>query len=263
MSFVCLKHVSVEFPIYQGSSRSLKKVLLAHSSRGNLARDARDRINVRALNDVSFDLHAGDRFALVGPNGAGKTTLLKVLAGVFEPTRGQILSSGRVTSLLDTGVGLNPDATGHENIILRGMYMGIHPRQMATHAPAIAEFTELNDYLDMPVRTYSAGMMIRLAFAISTYIPPDILIMDEWLTAGDARFLAKAQQRIEEFVRHSSILVLASHSMQLVEEWCSHGLLLDHGRALAIGPIGEVLAAYRDLIAGESEQELAPSMAAV
>jgi ABC-type polysaccharide/polyol phosphate transport system ATPase subunit len=258
MSFVHLQHVSVEFPIYQGSSRSLKKVLLAHSSRGNLARDAHDRINVRALNDVGFELHSGDRFALVGPNGAGKTTLLKVLAGVFEPTRGRIVSSGSVTSLLDTGVGLNPEATGHENITLRGMYMGIHPREMAGRAAAIAEFTELGDYLDMPVRTYSAGMMIRLAFAISTCVPPDILIMDEWLTAGDARFLAKAQQRIEEFVRHSSILVLASHSMPLVEEWCTHGLLLHHGRIVTIGPIGEVVAAYRDLIASESEPQLAP-----
>jgi len=262
VSFVCLKHVSVEFPIYQGSSRSLKKVLLAHSSRGNLARDARDRINVRALNDVSFDLHSGDRFALVGPNGAGKTTLLKVLAGVFEPTRGQILSSGRVTSLLDTGVGLNPDATGHENIILRGMYMGIHPRQMATHAPAIAEFTELNDYLDMPVRTYSAGMMIRLAFAISTYIPPDILIMDEWLTAGDAQFLEKAQRRIENFVRGSSILTLASHSTELVERWCNRGILLHHGRVLSIGSIKEVISAYRRLIDPDAQQA-PPQMAAV
>jgi ABC-2 type transport system ATP-binding protein/lipopolysaccharide transport system ATP-binding protein len=247
VSFVHLRDVSVEFPIYQGSSRSLKKVLLASSTRGNLARDARDRINVRALNEVSLDLRSGDRFALVGPNGAGKTTLLKVLAGVFEPTQGRIMSSGQVTSLLDTNVGLNPDATGYENITLRGMYMGIHPRDMVARAPAIAEFTELGDYLDMPVRTYSAGMMIRLAFAISTCITPDILIMDEWLTAGDARFLAKAQRRIEEFVRHSSVLVLASHSMQLVEEWCSRGLLLDHGRVLTIGPIKEVIDAYRKL----------------
>jgi ABC-2 type transport system ATP-binding protein/lipopolysaccharide transport system ATP-binding protein len=247
VSFVRLENVSLDFPIYQGSSRSLKKVLLASSTRGNLARDARDRINVRALSDVSFELRSGDRFALVGPNGAGKTTLLKVLAGVFEPTDGRVTSSGQVTSLLDTGVGLNPDATGNENIILRGMYMGIHPREMAERAPAIAEFTELGHYLDMPVRTYSAGMMIRLAFAISTCVAPDILIMDEWLTAGDARFLAKAQRRIEEFVRNSSILVLASHSMALAEQWCVRGVLLHHGRVLTIGPVKEVIAAYQEL----------------
>jgi ABC-2 type transport system ATP-binding protein/lipopolysaccharide transport system ATP-binding protein len=247
VSFVRLEDVSVEFPIYQGSSRSLKKVLLASSTRGNLARDARDRVNVRALSGINFELRSGDRFGLVGANGAGKTTLLKVLAGVFEPTGGRIISFGQVTSLLDTSVGLNIDATGHENIILRGMYMGIHPREMAERAASIAEFTELGDYLDMPVRTYSAGMMIRLAFAISTCVAPDILIMDEWLTAGDARFLAKAQRRIEEFVRYSSILVLASHSMQLVEQWCSRGVLLHHGRILTIGPIKEIVAAYQEL----------------
>jgi ABC-type polysaccharide/polyol phosphate transport system ATPase subunit len=247
VSFVRLENVSVEFPIYQGSSRSLKKVLLASTTRGNLARDARDRINVRALSEISFELRSGERFALVGANGAGKTTLLKVLAGVFEPTNGRMISAGQVTSLLDTSVGLNGDATGHENIILRGMYMGIRPREMAERAAAIIEFTELGDYLDMPVRTYSAGMMIRLAFAISTCVAPDILIMDEWLTAGDARFLAKAQRRIEEFVLHSSILVLASHSMDLVERWCTRGLLLHHGRVMTIGRINEVVAAYRNL----------------
>jgi ABC-2 type transport system ATP-binding protein/lipopolysaccharide transport system ATP-binding protein len=247
VSVLRLRNVSVEFPIYQGSSRSLKKVLLASSTRGNLARDAGARINVRALNEVSFELRDGERFALIGPNGAGKTTLLKVLAGVFEPTQGRFVSSGSVSSLLDTSVGLNGEATGHENIILRGMYMGIHPREMRARAGAIAEFTELGDYLDMPVRTYSAGMTIRLAFAISTCVQPDILIMDEWLTAGDAQFLGKAQRRIEQFVRQSSILVLASHSMELLEQWCSRGLLLHHGRVLTIGPIKEVIAGYRKL----------------
>jgi ABC-type polysaccharide/polyol phosphate transport system ATPase subunit len=262
VSFLRLRNVSVEFPIYQGSSRSLKKVLLSSSTRGNLARDAGDRINVRALNEVSFELRDGDRFGLVGANGAGKTTLLKVLAGVFEPTQGRFASSGSVSSLLDTSVGLNADATGHENIILRGMYMGIRPREMRQRAGAIAKFTELGDYLDMPVRTYSAGMTIRLAFAISTCVKPDILIMDEWLTAGDAQFLGKAQLRIEEFVRQSSILVLASHSMELLEQWCSRGLLLDRGRVLTIGPIREVVAAYRALIQPATALEI-PALASV
>jgi ABC-2 type transport system ATP-binding protein/lipopolysaccharide transport system ATP-binding protein len=254
VSFLRLRNVSVEFPIYQGSSRSLKKVLLASSTRGNLGRDASDRINVRALSDVSLEIADGDRFALIGLNGAGKTTLLKVLAGVYEPTRGQFFSSGRVSSLLETQVGLNGDATGRENIILRGMYLGIHPREMRARAAAVAEFTELADYLDMPVRTYSAGMMVRLAFAISTCIPPDILIMDEWLAAGDAQFLEKAQRRVEAFVRASSILVLASHSLELVERWCSRGILLHHGRVMAVGPIAEVVVAFRRLIAGGADQ---------
>jgi ABC-2 type transport system ATP-binding protein/lipopolysaccharide transport system ATP-binding protein len=262
VSFLRLRDVSVEFPIYQGSSRSLKKLLLASSTRGNLARDAGDRINVRALSDVSLEIADGDRVALLGLNGAGKTTLLKVLAGVYEPTRGRFLSSGRVSSLLDIQVGLNGDATGHENIILRGMYMGIHPRDMRAQAAAVAEFTELGDYLDMPVRTYSAGMMIRLAFAISTCIPPDILIMDEWISAGDAHFLAKAQRRVEAFVRASSILVLASHSLELVERWCNRGILLHQGRVLATGPVEEIIAAFQRLIAGDPAPDQAPLAAA-
>jgi ABC-type polysaccharide/polyol phosphate transport system ATPase subunit len=248
MSFLRLRDVSVEFPIYQASSRSLKKLLLASSTRGNLGRDAKDRINVRALSKISFEVGEGERFALIGLNGAGKTTLLKVLAGVYEPTSGRFTSSGRVSSLLDMNVGFNFDATGRENIVLRGMYMGIHPREMRERAAEVAEFTELGDYLDMPVRTYSAGMMIRLAFAASTCIPPDILIMDEWLTAGDAQFLEKAEHRVASFVRTSSILVLASHSLELVQQWCNRGILLHQGRAVMIGPVEEVIAAYRRLI---------------
>ncbi len=247
MSFLRLHEVGVEFPIYQVSGRSLKKLLLASSTRGNLRRDARDRINVEALADVTLDVGEGDRLAVIGRNGAGKTTLLKVLAGVYEPTRGQFTCSGRISSLLDVQVGLNLDATGRENIILRGMYMGIHPEEMRARAGEVAEFTELGDYLDMPVRTYSAGMMIRLAFAASTCITPDILIMDEWLNAGDAQFLEKAQHRVEAFVGASSILVLASHSLELVRQWCNCGILLHQGRVVASGAIEEVVAAYRGL----------------
>lgn len=237
--------------------------MLHTSSRGNLARDALDRITVRALNNVSFDLANGDRLALIGPNGAGKTTLLKVLAGIFEPNQGTFVASGRISALLDTAVGLQTDSTGRENIILRGMFMGIRPRDMRQMAAAIGEFTELGHYLDMPVRTYSSGMMIRLAFAISTCIPPDILIMDEWLSAGDAHFLEKAQRRTESFVNNSSILVLASHSMTLIERWCNRAILLCEGRIAAMGSVKEVTAAYHRLgLAETSGVESAPSIAA-
>jgi len=262
LSFLRLRNVCVDFPIYQGSSRSLKRALLATSTHGNLARDALDRINVRALSDVSIDILNGDRIGLIGLNGAGKTTLLKVLAGVYEPSQGRIVSSGSISSLLDTNVGLNSDATGRENIILRGMYMGIHPQEMRTRVDEVAAFTELGHYIDMPVRTYSAGMMIRLAFSISTCVPPDILIMDEWLTAGDAQFLDKAQRRVEEFVRGSSILVLASHSTQLVEQWCNRVILLHQGRVVTMGPVKEVVAAYRRLIDGAIPEAAAQIAAA-
>lgn len=250
MPFLRLQNVTVEFPVYRGSSRSLKKSLLATSTYGNLARDALDRINVRALNDISLEIQSGDRIALIGHNGAGKTTLLKLLAGIIEPTRGRVESAGSVSSLLDMTVGLDPESTGRENIILRGMFMGIRPRDMRPLTAEIAEFTELDQYLDMPVRTYSAGMMIRLAFAISTCIRREILIMDEWLSAGDARFLDKAERRIEEFVRDSSILVLASHSMEIVEKWCTRGVLMDQGRIVELGPVSKIITAYERLVNG-------------
>jgi ABC-type polysaccharide/polyol phosphate transport system ATPase subunit len=248
MSFLHLRDTWVEFPVYQGSSRSLKKALLAGTTKGNLMRDALDRINVVALREFNLSIKNGDRLALIGPNGAGKSTLLKVLAGIYQPTRGQIYRSGKVTALLTNSVGLNPEATGRENIILRGMYLGIHPREMKANIDDIAEFTELGAYLDMPVRTYSSGMMVRLSFAASTAIAPEILLMDEWLSAGDASFLTKAQKRLEHFVGNSSILVLASHSIPLLREWCNRAILLDRGKLVACGSVSAVAESYQALI---------------
>jgi ABC-type polysaccharide/polyol phosphate transport system ATPase subunit len=239
-----LRNVSVEFPIYSGGSRSLKKLLFNTTTHGNLARDARDRITVQALTGVSLDVEHGDRLAIIGANGAGKSTLLKVLAGIYDPTHGRVRASGRISALLTASVGLNPDATGRENIINRAMYMDVRPRDMRDRIDEIAEFTELGYYLDMPVRTYSSGMMIRLCFAVATSLEPEILLMDEWLGAGDAAFLAKARRRMEAFVANSSIMVLASHSMPLLQEWCNRAILLDQGRVVCAGDVTEVAGVY-------------------
>ena len=239
-----LRDVSVEFPIYSAGSRSLKKVLLNTTTQGNIARDARDRVTVKALTGISLDIAHGDRLAVIGANGAGKSTLLKVLAGIYDPTHGELHANGRVSALLTASVGLNPDATGRENILIRGMYMDVHPRDMRGHVDEIADFTELGYYIDMPVRTYSAGMMVRLCFAVATSLRPEILLMDEWLAAGDAGFLSKARRRMEEFLSGTSILVLASHSLPLLQEWCNRAILLDRGRIVATGPIDEVAALY-------------------
>jgi len=244
-----LRDIGVEFPIYTGGSRSLKKVLFNRSTQGNLARDAHDRITVLALSDITLDIEHGDRLAIIGANGAGKSTLLKVLAGIYEPTRGRLHASGQISALLTASVGLNPEATGRENIITRGMFMDIHPRDMQPRVDEIAEFTELGYYIDMPVRTYSAGMMIRLCFAVATSVRPQILLMDEWIAAGDAAFLNKARQRMEDFLAGTSILVLASHSVPLLKEWCNRAILLDHGRIVATGGVEEVAAAYESSIA--------------
>jgi len=254
MPFLRARNLSVEFSIYQGSSRSLKKMVFATAMQGNLGRDSADRLNVRALNDVSLDIENGDRVGLIGANGAGKTTLLRVLAGIYFPSRGELYSSGKISALLDASVGLNAEATGRENIILRGMYMDIHPREMRARVDKIVEFTELGPYIDMPARTYSSGMMVRLGFAISTCMPAEILIMDEWLSAGDIRFLEKAQRRMEQFVGGSSILVLASHSPELLRKWCNRGIMLQNGRIAAHGSIDEVIKAY----VGTPPREIAP-----
>ena len=256
MAFLHLSDVSVEFPLYRGGSRSLKKLLLnsAAPKQWNIARDGPDRVTVRALNGVSLEVNKGDRLALIGANGAGKTTLLKVLAGIYEPTSGTFSSSGSISSLLGASVGLNHEATGYENIVLRGMFLGIRPSDMKKRADEIAEFTDLGPYLNMPVRTYSTGMTVRLSFAIATAIQAEILLLDEWLGAGDAAFLAKAKKRMERLVTSSSILVLASHSIPLLKTWCNRGILLDKGQIRAAGDVTRVIEAYSRL----SKQSLDP-----
>jgi ABC-type polysaccharide/polyol phosphate transport system ATPase subunit len=244
MASIRLEDASVEFPIYSGGSRSLRKLVLNTTTNGNIGKDVRDRVTVLALSDINLDIRHGDRLALIGANGAGKSTLLKVLAGIYEPMRGQIVKEGRVSALLTASVGLSPDATGRENIITRGMYMDIHPREMRAHVDEIVEFTELGYHIDMPVRTYSSGMVIRLCFAVATAFPPEILLMDEWLAAGDAGFLAKAYRRMSSFVAGSSILVLASHAIPLLQEWCNRAVLLEQGRIIAAGTVEEVAERY-------------------
>ncbi|MBB6252823.1 ABC transporter ATP-binding protein [Nitrospirillum iridis] len=250
MASLHLQDLTVEFPIYQASGRSLKKALFSAPLVGsNLARDASNRIQVRALNHLTLSIEKGDRVGLIGPNGSGKTTLLKTLAGIYEPTGGALHIQGRISALLDVSLGLNPEATGRENIMLRGMYMGIHPKDMQGHVEEVVEFTELGPYIDMPVRTYSAGMMLRLAFAASTCVEPEILLMDEWLAAGDSHFLAKAQKRMEDFVQRSSLMVLASHSLDLLGKWCNKGLYLRNGNVIAYGPLAEVADIYQQSLA--------------
>jgi ABC-2 type transport system ATP-binding protein/lipopolysaccharide transport system ATP-binding protein len=239
-----LENVSVSFPVYHGGSRSLKKRLLFRGSGGQLARDANHRITVEALRNVSLKFAAGDRVALVGANGAGKTTLLRVMAGIHEPESGLITSRGMISPMFDMGLGIDSDISGYDNIRLRGLVLGIDAREIEQRMADIVEFTELGDYLDLPVRTYSAGMMSRLTFAVTTCFAPEILLMDEWIMAGDAGFLAKAQRRVEAFVKKTSIMVLASHNNEICRRWCDKAVWMDRGQVKAEGAIEQVLAAY-------------------
>ena len=239
-----LENVSVSFPIYHGSSRSLKKRLLFRGSGGQLARDANDRIIVEALRNVTLKFKAGDRVALVGANGAGKTTLLRVMAGIYEPETGSMKSRGMISPMFDMGLGIDSEISGYDNIRLRGLILGLNAREIEEQMADIIEFTELDDYLNLPVRTYSLGMMTRLAFAVTTCFAPEILLMDEWIMAGDAGFLAKAQRRIETFIQKTSIMVLASHNNEICRRWCNKGVWMDRGEVKAQGVIEDVLDAY-------------------
>jgi len=230
MNYVDAKNLSVEFPLFTNPSRSLKGKVLHASTGGRFASSADSRMVVKALDNLTFSIGKGERVGLLGHNGSGKTTLLRLLAGAYEPVSGSLNVQGRVASLLDLSLGMDHDATGYENIFLRGIMMGLSPKQIRDRTDEIADFTELGEYLDMPVRTYSSGMQLRLAFGVSTSVSADVLIMDEWLSVGDASFGVKAAKRLESFVNEASILVIATHDMALVERVCSRKIVLEQGR---------------------------------
>ena len=237
--------VTVDFPVYSLGARSLKNRLLHRGGGGNIGRNADDRLCVRALDEVTLVFARDDRVALIGRNGAGKTTLLRVLAGAYEPTRGQVWRQGQTASLLNVSLGIDLEATGYENILMKGLLLGLTPDQIQERTGEIEAFTELGDYLAMPVHTYSAGMRLRLAFAVCTCGNPDILLMDEWFSVGDAAFVKKVRQRLEEFVDRTGILVLASHNLTLLKRICTKGVLLEGGRIKAIGSVEAVVDVYQ------------------
>lgn len=234
MASIVARNVIVEFPVYGGKSRSLKNTFIRAATGGMLARDAADRIVIRAIDDASFEFHEGDRVGLLGHNGSGKSTLLRAMAGAYEPVRGTIEVSGKIASMLSITLGMEPEATGYENIFLRGAILGLRAEQVAPLVDGICEFSELGDYIHMPIRTYSSGMWMRLAFAISTSVPADIILMDEWLSVGDVSFTSKAEQRLAEMVGRAKILVLASHDEKLIKKNCNKIIHLDHGRLVRL-----------------------------
>lgn len=222
--------IIVEFPIYNVGHRSFKQAVLHATTGGRVARDSANRVTVRAIDCMSISARPGDRIGLVGHNGSGKTTLLRVLAGIYEPVSGHLNVRGRTASLLDLNLGIDPEATGYENIMLRAVLAGLTPKEIRAKMDEIADFTELGGYLEMPVRTYSSGMQLRLAFAVVTSIEADILLMDEWLSVGDAEFAKKASARLDRMVERTPILVLASHSPEMIAKVCNRVLRLEHGR---------------------------------
>lgn len=245
MALIQVENVSVDFTIYQGTGRSLRTSLLHAGTGGVISHDSHHRTFVRALQDVSVTLKDGDRLGLIGGNGSGKTTMLRMLAGVFEPTRGYVRVEGHVTPLFDISLGLDPDATGYDNIWIRSAYLGLTRREIEQSLDDIAAFTDLGPYLELPVRTYSAGMLMRLAFGVATSIRSDILLLDEWIAVGDASFLEKAQQRAAGFVESTRIMVMASHSEDILRRLCNKALWLHQGNIQALGEVDDVLIQYK------------------
>jgi lipopolysaccharide transport system ATP-binding protein len=247
MASVSAENVRVDFPIYHGNSRSLKRTVFAAAS-GRLQEDAKHRIVVSALRNISIHLRSGDRLGLIGGNGAGKTTLLRTLAGIYEPVEGRVVVEGRIGALLDPNLGMNYELTGRENIALRGLYNGLSREAISRLEDDVEEFAELGDFLDLPMRFYSAGMVVRLGFALATAIRPEVLLMDEWLLAGDAAFMEKAAARLEAVVRQAEILVLSSHMPGIVLNWSTRVIRMHQGNIIDDGLPQEVMDRYLGVI---------------
>jgi ABC-type polysaccharide/polyol phosphate transport system ATPase subunit len=244
MAFIELNNVSLHLPIFDVQGRSLKKQMLRVGRRNRIAEDNDGVVVVRALEDVNLRFERGDRIGLIGPNGAGKSTLLRALAGIYPPTAGEITREGRVVPLLDISLGMDENSTGRQNIRLRGLLLGMSDAEIREKQEDIAEFCELGDYLDLPIRTYSSGMRVRLAFAVSTAVDAEILLLDEVMGVGDASFMHKAEARLADLRSRAEIVVLAMHSNSEIRRVCNKALWMERGHVRAFGPVEEVVSQY-------------------
>jgi lipopolysaccharide transport system ATP-binding protein len=244
MAHISLRQASVVLPIFNSSSRSLTDSLVSAATGGVLTAQRGGHISIEALKNLDLEISSGDRLGIMGHNGSGKSTLLRLLSGIYEPSSGKIERSGSISSLVDISLGINAESTGRENIFLRGKLMGLSKKEIDEKIDEIIEFSELGDYINLPVRIYSSGMLLRLAFSVSTSITADILIMDEWLSVGDGAFAERASNRLRELVDSSEILVIASHTRSLIEETCNKVVWLEHGVIKKVGPVAEIVPEY-------------------
>jgi ABC-2 type transport system ATP-binding protein/lipopolysaccharide transport system ATP-binding protein len=243
MAYISLKNVSVEYKIYNSKNRSFRQKIL--NSVGGLVNAGLDGTTViSAIKNINLELRSGDRIALIGHNGSGKSTMLKMLSGIYEPVSGVAEISGRVTSLFDMTMGMDFELTGKDNIILKGILLGHSLREIKKIIEDVVEFSELEDYINLPMRVYSSGMVLRLAFGIITSFKPEIILLDEIIGVGDEKFAERAKSRMNKMLSTASILVIASHSKELILEYCNKGILMKNGEIIQKGPITEVLENY-------------------
>lgn len=241
---IIIENASVAIPVFNSSSRSVKRSLFNFATGGRLETDHLKHPTVTAVDNISLSISTGERVGVVGNNGSGKSTFLRMLGGIYVPTKGSCFVNGSVQSLIDINLGINPEATGFENIYLHAAVRGISKKTVDYHLNDIIEFSELGDYIHMPLRIYSSGMQMRLAFAMSTYMTADVLLMDEWLSVGDGDFNSKAESRLLSLIDRSKILIIASHSEHFLRNICSRVIWFDHGRILMDGPAELVLNHY-------------------
>lgn len=245
MRLIQLDDVSVDYPVFEASARSMKMAALGKLTGGKVVSKFAS-VNVRALDHVSLDIFEDQRIGLIGHNGAGKTTLLRLLAGVLHPSSGDYLVRGRVVPMIEGALGLHSEFTGYENIELPLRLMGATETEIVAARREIEDFTQLGPYMSMPIRTYSAGMRVRLAFAICTAVKPDVLVLDEWLGASDAAFIERATKRLNGMLEAAKVIVVASHSMDLLIGVCNRVLWLERGRIVMDGLPSDVIAAYQN-----------------
>ncbi|MBH9969920.1 MULTISPECIES: ABC transporter ATP-binding protein [unclassified Commensalibacter] len=243
MPSITVKNLYISFPLYHENMRNLRKITNIFLS-GRLSEDKHRKIYVQSLRDISFSIKGGERVGLIGTNGAGKTTLLRTMSGIYEPVSGHLRIEGHISSLLDPSVGMNPELTGRENIRLRCYIDGVPRKQMNEIEEKVIEFSELGSYIDLPVKTYSSGMNLRLGFGLITAIDPQILLMDEWFMTGDEGFMLKATHRLENIVKKSQILIISTHSPQILIKWCNRIIWLEQGFLKMDGTPQEVLPVY-------------------
>lgn len=234
MALLELDNVTVQYPIYNSRSMLLRNQLVRISTGGRIGGEAGHIQIVTALNNVSLHLQDGDAVGLVGHNGAGKSTMLRTMAGVYSPVSGKVKRLGRVATVLELGAGMEAELSGYDNIIRMGVLMGLTKRQITAKVEEIEEFTQLGNFLQLPVRTYSSGMATRLMFAVATSAQPDILLVDEVFGTGDAEFQVRARERMEKLIQSVKIFVFASHNSQLIRQYCNRFVRLEHGTAVEI-----------------------------
>lgn len=239
---ILLKGVDLYYSSVAFKERSLKSLL---GKALKLQRATPKVHDVHALKNISLEIRSGERVGLLGHNGAGKSTFLRMVAGLYPISHGTRIVEGTVRSLFDLSLGFEPDATGRENILYRGLLLGLSPKFMRAIEEEVVEFAGLGEFIDYPIKTYSAGMQVRLAFAISTAVGGDILLLDEVIGAGDANFMEKAKQRITGLIEQAEIMVLASHDFSALSSLCERGLVFHHGELIFDGPIGESILCYK------------------